>query len=223
MILTTNQLDILNHICEDGQAWADHVEVVFNDFLNIGQLKKWIDDGHKKDVLESVNFNSVAYSDLLAVHGYDMSVLTQPNATATTIKRYECALLNKLATHKANHDNAKASEGVTYENRVNRDIALEAAGDAKWASDVASAKLKRKADLNVKLAALFTKFVDPSYAKKARLAESGVTTFSIPDNIVNYVNELMTAGDALEIQIDSLTTVKEIRYLNLGLPVMPIV
>ena len=30
MLLTKEQLDVLNHICEDGQAWADHVEKTFD-------------------------------------------------------------------------------------------------------------------------------------------------------------------------------------------------
>lgn len=29
MLLTKEQLDVLNHICVDGQAWADHVEKTF--------------------------------------------------------------------------------------------------------------------------------------------------------------------------------------------------
>ena len=40
MILTTEQLNILNHVVEDGQEWADHIETTFPETAKETMLAK---------------------------------------------------------------------------------------------------------------------------------------------------------------------------------------
>ena len=165
MELTQSQINVLQHVVQDPQEWADHVESVFG-----------------------------------------------------STKGTE-AMLAKVARWQLKYD-AEVAAG-NYKNRLNKDSDEENSMLEKWASDLSSAKSKRKAEISAKVAGLFNIYIDPHYLKKARHAVREKSTVTIPSSVITFEDALTANQDAADTAIDALTTVKAVKNYTLTLPTLP--
>jgi len=102
-----------------------------------------------------------------------------------------------------------------------KDLDVENSILDKWASDLSSAKAKRKAEISQKVANLFNIYIDPHYLKKARHHLRGKSTVTIPDSVIAFEDALTSNQDTADTAIDALTTVKAVKNFMLTLPALP--
>jgi hypothetical protein len=129
------------------------------------------------------------------------------------------AMLAKVARWQHKYD-AEVAAG-NYKNRLAKDLAEENLMLDKWASDLSSAKAKRKEEISQKVASLFNLYIDPHYLKKARHAAREKSTVTIPASVVAFEDALTANQDTADTAIDALTTVKAVKNYTLTLPTLP--
>ena len=129
------------------------------------------------------------------------------------------AMLAKVARWKPKYEAEVAAGG--YKNRVDKELDTENVMLAKWASDLPSAKAKRKAEISQKVAGLFNLYIDPHYLKKARHAAREKSAVTIPSSVITFEDALTANQDAADTAIDALTTVKAVKNYTLTLPTLP--
>ena len=129
-------------------------------------------------------------------------------------------LEDKVARWKPEHD-AKVSAG-NYKNRVQKDAEEKQAELDRWAPDLATAKTKRKKEINGKISKLFSSYVDPHYLKKNRHAERSKLPKLIPASVETYEDALSANQDAANLAIDALTTVQAVKDYQMASPTPPV-
>jgi hypothetical protein len=165
MELTQSQINVLQHVVQDPQDWADNAE------------------------------------------------------STVGLEKGTEAMLAKVARWQLQYDTEAAAGN--YKNRLAKDLDVENSMLDKWASDLSSAKAKRKAEISQKVAGLFNMYIDPHYLKKARHAAREKSTVTIPASVVTFEDALTANQDVADTAIDALTTVKAVKNYMLTLPTLP--
>lgn len=144
---------------------------------------------------------------------YDNAVLVLGQEAA------DAALDAKVLKYEADYDSAVLAGN--YKNRNQRDAdAAQAELDA-WASDLATAKTKRIAELKIHLGIQYATHVDYHYAKKRRKSDRGKPPYAIPIEVEQYEDLLEAVSTSVDNTINSMTDIQSIKNYWPDLPVEP--
>ena len=155
MVLTKEELDILNDVVEDAQAWADNSEAVFG--LSIA-----------KQHLEA------------------------------KIAKYKSLYKTRIA--KGNYSNRKQRDLDGQQEILNR-----------WATDLATAKVKRITELKEHISRQYIAHVDSHYLKKNRKILRGDVSYDIPTHIQLYEDQLKAVSSEMKSSINALTEILAVK------------
>jgi len=100
-----------------------------------------------------------------------------------------------------------------YNNRNERDAVEEKINQDAWASDLATARLKRKKELSARLRnSFFPKHTDPHIAKSSNAM--GGDGIPVAQYVKDYYIRMKELKNEAKVTIDSMTDIKKIRDYN---------